>query len=202
MGTLDFVPDAERQMAFNSQLALLDNNDLLRTVQTIMNELVSLIRAGISINEMPSIVAPTVTAPEVHVSPSEVDLRAITDILVPVLEKQDMTEKFDSLTNLLTELVKRTTEAKGVGGTQSWTNINTRGIEAKLDLILRKETDTEERIEYDGPQAIYIGKALNGTDTDDPSWNIQKLTYTSNQVTRIQTLNAVTWDDRSTAAWT
>ena len=62
-------------------------------------------------------------------------------------------------------------------------------------------------IEYSGDNPIYIGLANPGTDTDDPGWQIRKLTFDGGgNVTRIQYANgsasySAIWDNRATITY-
>lgn len=74
--------------------------------------------------------------------------------------------------------------------------------EATLNDLKRAVTDYEARMEYDGSDnLVYVGKASQGTATSAGSWIIQKLEYSSGNLTRVQVL-AGAWDDRATLGWT
>jgi hypothetical protein len=55
----------------------------------------------------------------------------------------------------------------------------------------------DTRLEYSGSDPIYVGKHKSmGASTANTNWFIQKLTYTSGLVTRIQIAQGA-WDNRS-----
>lgn len=74
--------------------------------------------------------------------------------------------------------------------------------------ILQNMADTamflEQRIEYSGDNATYIGYSrVANAPTDQPIWFIVKLTYSGSNVTRVQLPDTgasfeYAWDDRAT----
>lgn len=74
--------------------------------------------------------------------------------------------------------------------------------DATLQDVKRAITDYEVRMEYDGSDnLIYAGKASQGAATSATSWTIQKLEYTSGNLTRVQVLTGA-WDNRAALGWT
>jgi 2-keto-3-deoxy-galactonokinase len=72
-----------------------------------------------------------------------------------------------------------------------------------LDTIVNTTANThwsEQRFDFDGgDDIVYIGKheTLNAS-TSATGWTITKYSYSSNKVSRIQTYNNGTWDNRAT----
>lgn len=59
-------------------------------------------------------------------------------------------------------------------------------------------------VRYDANDALpnYVGTAaVNGTPTSANAWVIYKYTYSGSNVTRIQKLSNVAWDDRASLSW-
>jgi hypothetical protein len=60
--------------------------------------------------------------------------------------------------------------------------------------------------EYSGGNPLYIGKARPGTDTSASAWQIQRTTYSGNDMTAREWANATAkydkvWDDRASYSY-
>lgn len=71
-------------------------------------------------------------------------------------------------------------------------------------IHISRETVEESRLDYDirtDSLPVYVGKAIQGTLTSDPTWIVQLLTYdSSDRLVRAQVLVGA-WDSRSILPW-
>lgn len=157
-------------------------------------------------------------APVVHVEPADLsevveaiqnlkqpqaDVDALVERLLEVLPKPDesIAKSLKEVSEALEKLDFRMKGIKGGGGGgPSNQEIETRLGTLHVDLqnILRATSDQEVRLDYTGGPTgspTYVGKALNGTATSG-TWNIQKLTYDGDNLTRVQIASGA-WDNRA-----
>lgn len=58
----------------------------------------------------------------------------------------------------------------------------------------------QKRIEYSGTNPIYVGISSSGVGSSNPYWTIQKITYSGDSPTLIQTAYGA-WDSRASLSY-
>lgn len=73
--------------------------------------------------------------------------------------------------------------------------------ETQQEILDFLKVKNQFRLDYTGGPAVgdpvYIGKAEKTALESDPTWSIQKLSYTDGQVTKIETREDTTWVGRA-----
>lgn len=134
-------------------------------------------------------------------APTTLDVQELRDALTVNVDSPDLS----GLGKLLKQTINELPRGGGGGpSTVGVKNVKGKAVNPATDEMLadikRAVTDFETRMDYDaGGNLMYAGKAPQGTATTG-SWVVQKMSYTSGNLTRVQVLTGA-WDDRATLNW-
>ena len=111
--------------------------------------------------------------------------------------------------NLMEKVADTGTRAVAMGTTPSFKDSTGTPQRALVDSNGSVKTTTDVytvKLEYVGNNPVYVGKALPGSSVSSAAWQIQKLTYSGNNVTDVQWAGgssgfAAIWNDRATYSY-